>query len=227
TRNRMRVLLSSCLCWSLAFGCSGNGETNESDASGGQGVSTGGDAGNTTGGTGPGSGGMSSAGSGGDDVSSGGGAPVPTGGANGAGGSITANCPQELSDTNRALVGAAIDQLFIEKDLDAIDEYWSDPYYQHNPIANSGVETFRSVMSSFVPSPSFSYERLRTFAECDLVVVQGNYSQTGIIFDMFRVQNGKIMEHWDSDSGQASSAGGSTEHTEFAETAANRTHVLS
>jgi predicted SnoaL-like aldol condensation-catalyzing enzyme len=215
----MRVLLISCLCLSLAFGCSGNRETNESDASGGQGTNTGGEQGSNTGGAGPGDDGTNNAGSGGN-------APVATGGASSTGGSATAHCSQELSDTNRALVGAAIDQLFVEKDLDAIDEYWSDPYYQHNPIAGSGVETFRGVMSSFVPSPSFSYERLRTLAECDLVVVQGNYSQTGIIFDMFRVQDGKIMEHWDSDSGHASTAGGSTTLTDFAQTAAHRAHVL-
>ncbi|AUX43401.1 uncharacterized protein SOCE26_048490 [Sorangium cellulosum] len=53
-------------------------------------------------------------------------------------------------------------------------------------------------MRGIVSSSSFSYQRLRTFAECDLVVVQGRYSGTGVIFDMFRVKDEKIMEHWDS-----------------------------
>jgi predicted SnoaL-like aldol condensation-catalyzing enzyme len=81
-------------------------------------------------------------------------------------------------------------------------------------------------MSSFVTSPSFQYQRLRTLAECDLVVVQGEYSQTGVIFDMFRVADGRIMEHWDSDAGEASNTSGPTELMNPEATAANRTTVL-
>lgn len=61
-------------------------------------------------------------------------------------------------------------------------------------------------MGGIVSSSSFRYERLRTYAECDLVVVQGRYSATGVVFDMFRVKDDKIMEHWDSDTNQASAA---------------------
>jgi predicted SnoaL-like aldol condensation-catalyzing enzyme len=58
-------------------------------------------------------------------------------------------------------------------------------------------------MTSLVTSASFKYEILGTFAECDLVAVVGKYSQTGIIVDMFRLRDNKIMEHWDSDTNQA------------------------
>lgn len=104
------------------------------------------------------------------------------------------------------LVAKAIDELFIQKDITAVDRYWSDPYYQHNPIAKSGVATFKSLMGSVVSSSSFSYQRYIALAECDLGVVYGRYSQTGAIFDMFRVRDGKIMEHWDSDSNSSAGA---------------------
>lgn len=81
-------------------------------------------------------------------------------------------------------------------------------------------------MSSFVTSASFSYQRLRTLAECELAVVQGRYSSSGVIFDMFRVRNDKIIEHWDSDSNQASATTGSTALVEGQPTAQNRVHVL-
>lgn len=136
-------------------------------------------------------------------------------------------CDPAVSLSNREIVATAIDELFVQKDLGAIDRYWSDPYLQHNPIAQSGVAAFRSIMSSFVPTPSFQYQRLRTLGECDLVVVQGQYSQTGVIFDMFRVSDeGKIIEHWDSDSNQASETGGPTEITDPGSTAENREHVI-
>lgn len=135
-------------------------------------------------------------------------------------------CDPQLSYDNRSLVGTALDELFVNKDLSAIDRYWSDPYLQHNPIGMSGVTAFRSLMSSFVLSTSFQYERIRTLADCDLVVVQGRYSQTGVIFDMFRVQDAKIVEHWDSDTNQASNAEGPSELVLTKSHDAYRAHVL-
>lgn len=123
------------------------------------------------------------------------------------GGAEAQNCDPAVTRANRALVARAIDELFVDKDITAVDRHWADPYHQHNPIARSGVSTFRNLMSSIVSSPSFSYERLLTLADCDLVVVYGRYSQTGVIFDMFRVRDDKIMEHWDSDANQASQVG--------------------
>jgi predicted SnoaL-like aldol condensation-catalyzing enzyme len=194
---------------------------------------------------GAGSAGTSAAGgAGGKDGASGkggAGGSVPGGGA-GTGGSSGANggsatsaggsagdgsaCDPSLGASNKATVNAALDALFVDKRVSAIGEYWADPYLQHNPIAQSGVQAFTSIMSSAVSSPSFSYERLRTLAECDLAVVQGRYSGTGVIFDMFRLSEGKLVEHWDSDANQASSASGPTEVTDPEQTGPNRAAVL-
>lgn len=169
----------------------------------------GGSAGEGTGGALAGAGGA--AGSGGSDGDGG----TPSGGSGGSndGGASTggtggtmARCDPELSQQNRMLASKAIDELFIDKDITAVDRYWSDPYLQHNPIAMSGVSTFRNLFSGILNT--FTYQRLLTLAECDLAVVLGRYSQNGVIFDMFRIQEGKLMEHWDSDANQASSMDG-------------------
>ncbi|OQX67900.1 MAG: hypothetical protein B6A08_13135 [Sorangiineae bacterium NIC37A_2] len=204
------------------------------DASPGVGgdVATGGVSENT-GGAPAGSGGLTSSGgsaaggaSSGDGGTSTGGALTPSGGAPGTGGGDTAagggdtaagggdtaaggdgpvdTCDPNLRKANRDATRSAITGLFIDKNPAAIDQYWADPYLQHNPIAQSGVATFKSLMSSLVTSQSFSYTLHRTLADCELSVVLGTYSQTGVIFDMFRVEDGKLIEHWDSDSGQAS-----------------------
>lgn len=155
------------------------------------------------------------------------GATNAAGGASNAGsGDSTPRCDAALTSANKQVVASALDALFVDKQLSAIDQYWAEPYHQHNPLAASGVAAFKTIMGSFVTAPSFSYQRLRTLADCDLVVVQGNYSGTGVIFDMFRVQNGKIMEHWDSDSGQASATGGVTEVSATPDTESNRAQVL-
>lgn len=61
-------------------------------------------------------------------------------------------------------------------------------------------------MTSAVSATSFKYEIIGVFGECDLVAVIGKYSQTGVIVDMFRLKDNKIMEHWDSDSNQAATS---------------------
>jgi predicted SnoaL-like aldol condensation-catalyzing enzyme len=185
--------------------------------SGTGGATTGGAAGQA------GSGGSTSSGAGGAGPGGQSGAGGSSGGSTGGSGR---GCDPTLAATNKTAVNAALDGLFVDKQVSAIDEYWADPYLQHNPIAESGVDAFRSIMSSFVTSPSFMYERLRTLTECDLAVVQGQYSGTGVIFDMFRLSDGKLIEHWDSDSNQASEANGPTEVGSPEQTAQNRAAVL-
>jgi predicted SnoaL-like aldol condensation-catalyzing enzyme len=148
--------------------------------------------------------GASSGGGGGVSSSGGAGGAIASAGSAG----VSSKCDPSLTAKNRTTVAAALDGLFVEKKVSAIDQYWADPYLQHNPVATSGVATFKSIMGSFVTSSGFSYQRLRTLADCDLAVVQGKYSGTGVIFDMFRLKDGKLMEHWDSDSNQASDSAG-------------------
>lgn len=181
-------------------GLSGTGGT--TTTTGGQaasgGTSTGG---GQAGGGSPPSGGSPN--SGGAGPASGGAA---SGGSDTGSGGLQDDCSAPLRKANRDATEAAIDGLFVEKNVSVIDQYWADPYLQHNPIGQSGVAAFKSLMSSIVSSSSFSYTRHRTLADCDLSVVHGTYSQTGVIFDMFRVSDGKLIEHWDSDTNQASEA---------------------
>lgn len=150
-----------------------------------------------------------------------------TGGVAGAVAEPEPRCEPAVTTASRTVAGAALDGLFVDKRVGAIDEFWGEPYLQHNPIAKSGVAAFKSIMSGVVASSGFSYERLRLLADCDLAVVQGKYAGTGVIFDMFRVKDGKLVEHWDSDSNQASDASGPKPGSSTAQTTQNREQVLS
>lgn len=122
--------------------------------------------------------------------------------------SAVARCSEQLAQTNRNSTRDALEQFFIKKDLSAIDRFWQDPYIQHNPVAQSGVNNFRNAFQNFLGS--IQYEIYGVFAECDLAVVFGRYEGTGVIFDMFRLEDGKFIEHWDSEPGTISSSTSNT-----------------
>lgn len=105
---------------------------------------------------------------------------------------------------NKAIVKAYIERVFNAHDLGCIDEYMHDDYVQHNPNVAQGkagfVEFFRNVM--FKKFPDFRQEIKHMYAEGDLVLVHllavakpGEVEN--IVFDVYRLRDGKLAEHWD------------------------------
>ncbi|HTV20554.1 MAG TPA: nuclear transport factor 2 family protein [Polyangiaceae bacterium] len=108
-------------------------------------------------------------------------------------------CERSLTESNVTVVRAAIDELFVQGDITAVDRYWGEPYLQHNPIAASGVATFRSLFGGLISPNDSIYQLSRIIGECELVLIHGDYTSFGgPTFDMFRVEGGRIVEHWDA-----------------------------
>ena len=105
---------------------------------------------------------------------------------------------------NKVLVLKAYQALFGDHDLTALDRYWAKDYIQHNPYIADGTEAVKQFVEKIglLKGPKSQVEFLRVAAEGDLVFLQTRSPKMGdapemVIVDIFRVEKGKIAEHWD------------------------------
>jgi len=110
----------------------------------------------------------------------------------------------ELTPKNNTIVLQAYQELFGDHDLTALDRYWAENYIQHNPTMTDGRDAVKQLLEKMGVShwPKQKVDVKRIIAEGDLVMTQvvqpkfGDSPET-VIVDIFRVENGKIAEHWD------------------------------
>jgi predicted SnoaL-like aldol condensation-catalyzing enzyme len=107
--------------------------------------------------------------------------------------------PATAQQSNKDFVINAVTELFSNKDLTAIDRYWADGYIQHNPHLASTSAVLKAALKDM--PKDMTYEIGMVIAEGDLVAIHGRYTGWGpkplIVVDIYRVENGKIAEHWD------------------------------
>ena len=107
--------------------------------------------------------------------------------------------PVLAQQSNKDFVVNAVTELFSNKDLTAIDRYWADSYLQRNPGLPSTSAVLKEALKD-MPA-DMTYEIGMVIAEGDLVAIHGRYTGWGptplIVVDIYRVENGKIAEHWD------------------------------
>lgn len=89
------------------------------------------------------------------------------------------------------------------RDYDAAFSLLGDQYIQHNPHADDGPEGFAGLFDTvFKMLPDFRIEFRRVFVQGDLVAVQvrshsGPSPNSEVGTDIFRIKDGKVVEHWD------------------------------
>jgi predicted SnoaL-like aldol condensation-catalyzing enzyme len=103
--------------------------------------------------------------------------------------------------TNKKMVADFYQELFGDKNPDAIDKYIGPTYIQHNPSLPDGKEALKQgVAVWFKGLPKDTVDVKHLGADGPFVYIHtkskmGN--KTYSILDIFRVENGKIAEHWD------------------------------
>lgn len=103
-------------------------------------------------------------------------------------------------ERNKAIVRDFFQKVFIEHNVDAGLEHLRDDYIQHNQNVPPGKETLRQAFKKGLDNVSTDIKRM--VAEGDLVVAHHHFkldpNSLGLaVIDIFRIQDGKIAEHWD------------------------------
>lgn len=107
--------------------------------------------------------------------------------------------PDNRPHRNRALVLDAMTSLFQRHDASAVDRLYAHDYIQHNPHIPQGRDALRRIVETL--PPSVHYEPGLMIAEGDLVAIHGRIrgwaEEPQVVIDIFRVEGGKLAEHWD------------------------------
>jgi len=101
--------------------------------------------------------------------------------------------------SNKELALQAITDVFVHRDITAFDKYFSEHYIQHNPFIPNGTEILKQIVPG-LPA-DFRYEPGLTTESGDFVMIHGRYENWNgknmIAVDIFKIENGKLSEHWD------------------------------
>ena len=114
---------------------------------------------------------------------------------------LAGNTPQE--EANKKVVLEFYDAAINQKDFDKAKQYFGARYTQHNPNAGDGPEGLRKYIEFLKDKhPNAKSEFKRVFADGDYVIVHVHAVRDpgtrGLaIIDIFRLETGKVVEHWD------------------------------
>ena len=107
----------------------------------------------------------------------------------------------DQTEANRAIVENFIQTVLIDDQADRVEEFINpEKYLQHNPDVGDGLDQFMALWNQ--PNRPLSYqENFMTVAEGNFVATLNRARWEGqdlCQVDIFRIEAGKIVEHWDN-----------------------------
>jgi len=120
-------------------------------------------------------------------------------------------CDNQTLESNKKLVYDMWREFLEGGHLEVAEKYFDENYMQHNPNAATGRKAVVDFFSKF-SKPQPTQDTIKSavvaiIAERDLVMLSfvrempdpadKSKKYTTTWFDMFRIENGKIAEHWD------------------------------
>jgi len=111
---------------------------------------------------------------------------------------------REVMEANKKAALEFYDLAINKKDYEAALKYMGAEYRQHNPLVGEGKEGFKAFLAMLKKDfPEARSEVKRVFADGNYVIIHVHSMRVPntrgrAIFDCFRFDNGKIVEHWDA-----------------------------
>lgn len=106
--------------------------------------------------------------------------------------------------SNKDLVIEFTEKIFNAHTVEGLDKYMREDYIQHNPTVEQGRQGFINFCEQrFFPGHPQLHLHIRHIYEDGDIVVCHNLAviepgvNENIVFDVYRIQDGKLAEHWD------------------------------
>jgi len=109
----------------------------------------------------------------------------------------------EQEEKNLKLVLDFYDAVINTQHYERAGEFLHDSYIQHKPEVETGAKgVLDFVRSIYAQSPNHRARVVRSFVDADYVILHVNVTNAVeapnlAVMDIFRIENGKLMEHWD------------------------------
>ena len=110
----------------------------------------------------------------------------------------------DKTGANKVLVKAFVEDILVNGRLDRLAGYYDgDNYLQHNPQIADGLSGLGAALTAMAKAGvTMKYDHIhKVLGEGNFVLVVSEGSFAGkhtAFYDLFRVHNGKIAEHWDT-----------------------------
>lgn len=108
-----------------------------------------------------------------------------------------------LEEANLAVVLGMFNNVLVPFDSSQVDKYIAPDYIQHNQLVDTGSAPLKAFLDHIkVESPDAMHSLKRSFADGDHVILHYHVTRwegdAGFaVMDIFRLENGLIVEHWD------------------------------
>ena len=111
----------------------------------------------------------------------------------------------EKTDSNRSTIVSFVENVLIQGDIEKLNTYLNQEcYVEHNPSLDDNLVNLKSVLSSLHNDSSVSIK----YKKCHRVLAEGNFVLSvcegyvnqipSSFYDLYRLDNGIIVEHWDT-----------------------------
>ena len=117
-------------------------------------------------------------------------------------GSATTSGPANVAANKELVTNLGYDVLHGRNPGKSTNYISAETYHQHNPAIRDGLEGIQEAIQYLISqNDMFAYKKMhQVIGEGNFVLTvnEGEWHGKGHVFyDLFRVENGKVVEHWD------------------------------